>query len=392
MKYLMHMLLLAALLAGVACRTAPPEPGAERPEAVGEPEEPLPFPPEVMANAREVPQEEMQRVFDTVRAPYKHGVVIQPDEGELVDCPNVFRYEGRWYMVFASNRDNVGYETHLAVSDDLLHWERLGSILPFEDNQGWDKWQAAGGLALFDTEWGGSNTIERYDGRYWMTYIGGELQGYETDPLSAGIAYTDTPNEAKPWDRWEGNPFFTHDQPDARWFEAATVYKTHAIRDPDESLGYPFVMFYNGKEKGGNGHEAIGMAVSHDMRNWRRMGDTHLIYHTGESRWAITGDPQITRIGDLWVMFYFGAFWKPNAFDTFACSYDLVNWTTWDGPHLVEPSEPWDRQFAHKPWVVRHDGVVYHFYCAVGDNGRVIALATSEDLRAESRRATPRTP
>jgi predicted GH43/DUF377 family glycosyl hydrolase len=81
-------------------------------------------------------------------------------------------------------------------------------------------------------------------------------------------------------------------------------------------------------------------------------------------------------------MFYFGAFWKPNAFDTFACSYDLVNWTQWEGPHLVEPSVPWDQQFAHKPWVIKHDGVVYHYYCAVGENGRVIALATSEDLRS----------
>ena len=87
------------------------------------------------------------------------------------------------------------------------------------------------------------------------------------------------------------------------------------------------------------------------------------------------------RVGDLWVMFYFGAGWKPKAFDTFAVSRDLVNWTKWDGPHLVEPSEPWDETYAHKPWVLKHDGVVYHYYCAVGKEGRVIALATSKDLR-----------
>ena len=49
---------------------------------------------------------------------------------------------------------------------------------------------------------------------------------------------------------------------------------------------------------------------------------------------------------------------------------------------VIEPSEPWDKQFAHKPWVLKHDGVVYHFYCAVGTEGRAIALATSRDLRA----------
>ena len=99
---------------------------------------------------------------------------------------------------------------------------------------------------------------------------------------------------------------------------------------------------------------------------------------------GISGDPQITRIGDVWVMFYFGAFWKPKAFDTFACSHDLVHWTRWTGPHLVEPSEPWDQEYAHKPWVVKHDGIVYHFYNAVGNQGRVIALATSKDLRKPS--------
>ena len=63
-----------------------------------------------------------------------------------------------------------------------------------------------------------------------------------------------------------------------------------------------------------------------------------------------------------------------------------MNWTKWTGPHLIEPSEPWDATYAHKPWVIKHDGVVYHFYCAVGNEGRVIALATSRDLN-EGRQA-----
>jgi predicted GH43/DUF377 family glycosyl hydrolase len=98
---------------------------------------------------------------------------------------------------------------------------------------------------------------------------------------------------------------------------------------------------------------------------------------------GISGDPQVVRMGKVWVMFYFGAFWRPKAFDTFACSYDLVHWTRWDGPDLVAPSEPYDETYAHKPWLVKHEGIVYHFYCAVGDQGRVIALATSRDLRSK---------
>jgi len=129
------------------------------------------------------------------------------------------------------------------------------------------------------------------------------------------------------------------------------------------------------------------MAVSSDLRKWRRLGPGPLVDNQGESRLAISGNPQIVKIGDLWVMFYFGAGWKPNAFDTFAASHDLVTWTKWEGEHLVQPSEPYDKQFAHKPWVLKHDGVVYHFYCAVGEKGRVIALATSKDLRPASPRA-----
>jgi hypothetical protein len=42
---------------------------------------------------------------------------------------------------------------------------------------------------------------------------------------------------------------------------------------------------------------------------------------------------------------------------------------------------PHRQTFAHKPSVLKLDGVVYHFYCAVGDQGRVIALATSKPLK-----------
>lgn len=79
-------------------------------------------------------------------------------------------------------------------------------------------------------------------------------------------------------------------------------------------------------------------------------------------------------------MFYFGAFWESGAFDTFACSYDLVHWTKWQGEKLIKSSESYDKQYAHKPFILSHEGIVYHFYCAVGHQGRVIALATSKPL------------
>jgi len=333
-------------------------------------------------DSKAVPLERMKQVYDEVKTPFKYGVVIRGEANQLVDSPSVFRKDGQWYMVYVTITGSVGYETCLARSADLLKWEKLGKILSFRPD-GWDRWQRAGYLALCDTTWGGTSELQTFDGKYWMSYLGGALQGYETDPLAIGLAWTKTPTEAREWTSLAENPVLHRDQPDVRPFEKVTLYKSNIIWDKAKTLGSPFVMYYNGKIKGG--YEKIGMAVSDDMIHWKRYGKDSVVANGEDKQHGITGDPQIVKIGDLWVMFYFGAFWRPGAFDTFACSTDLVNWTKWTGPDLVQSSEPWDKTFAHKPWIVKHDGVVYHFYNAVGDQGRVIALATSKDLKNESK-------
>ena len=123
-------------------------------------------------------------------------------------------------------------------------------------------------------------------------------------------------------------------------------------------------------------YESIGMAVSDDMVNWKRYGNNPVITKYK----GICGDAQIVKFNDIYIMFYFGAFWKPGAFERFACSYDLVNWTEWNGEDLIAPSKDYDKKYAHKPWVIKWNGIVYHFYNAVSEHGRVIALATSKDL------------
>ena len=321
----------------------------------------------------------MQNVHEEVKTPFKYGVVLKgAGTNELVDCPSIFRYGERWYMVYVAMSNKVGYQTFLARSDDLLHWTQLGRILPFSGG-GWDAWQADGGIALADYRWDGTHELEKFNGKYWLSYIGGAKQGYETDPLSLGIASTREPAWAREWHRLRENPVLSPKQPDARSFETKTLYKSQIIHDATESLGWPFVMFYNAKYK--NGFEQIGMAVSRDMVNWNRYGTNSVVVNGEVKQRGISGDPQIVKIGDVWVMFYFGAGWQPKAFDTFACSYDLVHWTKWSGPNLVQPSESFDQTYAHKPWVLKYRGVVYHFYCAVGNEGRVIALATSVDLK-----------
>ncbi len=328
----------------------------------------------------DVPVNVMNEIYDKIKSPYKYGIILKGDDGKKIDCPAVFRRNDKWYMMYVC-MNNIGYETHLAESPDLLHWKKLGKILSFRGD-GWDKWQADGGPALVDYTWQGTYELQKFDDKYWLSYIGGAKQGYETDPLAIGIAWTTNPAEPLEWNRIPENPVLSPLQPDARDFERKILYKSNIIHDKSETLGYPFVMFYNAKTK--NGYERIGIAVSKDMIHWSRYGSEPVVANGEKEENGISGDPQIVKIAEVWVMFYFGAGWKTKAFDTFACSYDLVHWTKWRGPHLIEPSEPWDQTYAHKPWVVCFEGVVYHFYCAVGNQGRVIALAASKDLRTES--------
>lgn len=321
-----------------------------------------------------VSEEVMQSVFEEVKTPYKYGVVFtHPDSTKMIDSPTIFRENDLWYMTYIVF-DGQGYETWIAESADLLSWESKGRIMSFTKDT-WDANQKAGYVSLVNTEWGGDYSVENYQNKYWMTYLGGNITGYEAGTLKIGLAYTENLTTATEWSRSEMT-LFSPDDADVRWFENKTIYKSHVIRDSEEVSEYPFVMYYNAKGDTAN-YESIAMAVSEDMVNWKRFGEDPVI-----TRYAgICGDAQIAKIGDLYVMFYFGAFWKPGAFERFACSYDLVHWTDWQGEDLIAPSEPFDQKYAHKPWVIKWDGIVYHFYNAVGDQGRVIALATSEELK-----------
>ena len=335
-----------------------------------------------------IPGETMNLVYESVKTPYKYGLVVAPEnDSQKTDSPTVFRYKRKWYMTYIvfdgkNGKEGRGYETWLSVSEDLLHWKSLGKILSFSDSANWDCNQKAGYVALVDPVWDGRQSAVRYRDKYWMTYIGGGSRGYETPPISIGVAFTEGDiARVQEWTTLK-KPVLTSSDPDCSWWDNEVMYKSSVIRDRSMTLGHPFVMFYNAKgvkSDTARSAERIGIAVSDDMVTWKRYGKNPVLDH----HQGITGDAQIRKMGDIWVMFYFGAFWKnkPGAFNRFACSMDLVNWTDWTGPDLVAPSESYDNLYAHKSWVVRHKGVVYHFYCAVNkQDQRGIAVATSRDM------------
>lgn len=332
-----------------------------------------------------VSQDEMEPIYKKVQTPYKYGLVVAPqDKKHMIDCPTVFHHNGLWYMTYLVF-DGRGYETWIAQSDNLLEWETKGRILSFRNNA-WDKNQRGGFPALTDMKFGGSYELQTYDDKYWMTYMGGANFGYEAIPLQVGLAWTSKENIGKvaEWESLNVTVLSPLDE-NGQWFDNVCQYKSTVYWDKNKILGSQFVMFYNAagiNPKSELKAERVGIALSEDMKNWKRYPSNPVFTH--EVANMITGDAHIQKIDNLYVMFYFSAH-NPSraykAYNTFACSYDLIHWNEWKGEDLVFPTEEYDNLYAHKSYVVKHNDVVYHFYCAVNkQRQRGIAVATSKPM------------
>ena len=309
-----------------------------------------------------------------------HGPIIEFDD-LYTDCPSVFRYNDKWYMYFIAISKDVrisGYETHLATSPDLLNWTYVGPILTRDETRIWDSKQIAGYASLYNPNIGSGCKLENYDNKYWITYLAGASDGYEPDPLLMGISSTTSPIDKSSFTRLD-NPILTPNDSDVRFYETKTLYKSTVIRDEDNLTNHKFVMFYNAK--GYDNCERIYSAVSNDMIHWERYGDCPVIDNsTGNPDCRITADPMILRDSDgLYIMNFMEYSKSKSAFDTFACSYDLINWSIWRGEPTISPDKNNKNQdlFAHKPWIITWEGHTYHFYCAcTSDKRRYISLAT----------------
>lgn len=330
-------------------------------------------------NLAPISESEMKEIYEKIKTPFKHGAVIKW-ENDHTDSPTVFQMDGMFYMYFiAISKDHSisGYETHLARSSDLLHWEYCGVIFRRNDLNHWDSKQCAGYAAFKDIRLDGTNELAKINGKYYLSYLAGNSDGYEPDPLYMGLAESDNPIATDSFARFP-KPILRPDDIDVRPFETKTLYKSCLFEDLLEVTGYPYVNIYNAKAQ--NSTERIFLAVSRDGSRWERYGHTHVLDMTElDPNTIITGDPQIVCIGDIYVMLFFHFTNGKGAYNTFAASRDLVHWNVWKGDPLIAPTEPWENVHAHKTWFVRHGGINYHFYCAVNTEGeRFIAVATSQ--------------
>lgn len=327
-----------------------------------------------------VTKEEMLRIYQAIQTPHKLGPVMKWND-DFTDSPTVFRQGDSFWMYFiAVSKDyNIsGYETHLAKSEDLVHWEYVGPIFRRNDKNRWDSKQCAGYAAFPDITFGGTNMLQKVNGSYYISYLAGNSDGYEPDPLYMGLAKSSDPTDPNGFQRFP-EPILRPDDSDVRCYETKTLYKSFMFYDEAGVTGHPYVNAYNAKDD--SGRERIFLAVSDDAEHWQRYGDRPVVdLITGTETGIICGDPQIIKIDDIYVMLFFRLEAEKPAYNTFACSRNLVDWTIWDGEPLIKSEYPWENVHAHKSWFLRHNGCNYHYYCAVNSQKeRFIALAVSEN-------------
>lgn len=328
--------------------------------------------------------------IDHLITPYKLGKPVLTGSGtegaydaNAVDCSNVFQHNGRFYMTHIGF-DGTGYQTGLAVSDDLIHWEKLGVILGRNSHKDWDKVGMAATTILMDRDLYGGNKIRKWNGKYWMLYHSYPDTGYEAGSAEIGLCWSEDENLLE-WHCCDEPVFSWRDGAD---WEHGGLYKADLVQHDGR-----FYMFYNAKDKDENGWlEQTGMAVSDDLIHWERPFDHPILPVTSQAWDSIfASDPQVFYDSkeQQWVMFYYGL-GNLSACDGVAVSPDLYHWTKFPAPILtIGGRGSIDSTYAHKPYCIWHDGMLYHYYCACrpwqegdparnGSEFRCISVARSE--------------
>lgn len=279
-----------------------------------------------------------------------------------VDCPFVFYHQDRWHMLYVGF-DGVGYQTALATSDDLLHWQLKGQILTRKsiNSNRWDSAGIAGTWILkVSNQINDLPSIKKVDGKYWLVYHAYPLIGYEVGAAEIGLAWTED-DDLLDWHCLD-QPVYSWRDGDA--WESGGLYKVCLLYEDNQ-----YHIFYNAKNVTyGAWIEQTGHAVSDNLLQWVRVPNNPVLsVDQNPLGWSskFRSDPAVFRDGDCWLMFFFG-FDGLHAQEGIAWSRDGRKWSINPKP-IIRYGTPGeiDEIHAHKPSVVRWNGILYHFYNAV---------------------------
>lgn len=295
--------------------------------------------------------------------------------------------------------DGIGYQTGLATSQDLIHWTRTALVAPRDSASKYTRYNLALSSILRDKNLRSRGDAIKVNGKYLGAWNAYPSAGYEEGAAVIGLATSDN---LLHWQLTE--PILTP-QAGAPW-EHDGLYRPDLMLDRGT-----YYLYYNAKtdplpkSEGGGWREQTGVATSKDLKTWTRWPENPILKNgpRGASTYPpdtpvpagtpstdardshFASNPFVVQNGCDFAMFYFGfGYQRPGrACEMLALGADPF--TFLKVPEiLIDTGAPGsiDETFAHKPSVITHEGILYHFYCAVSgkypSERRGIAVARSK--------------
>ena len=299
------------------------------------------------------------------RTPFEYGKLVLSASDEAgafdsksVDDPFVFRHEGAFYMLYIGF-DGTGYQTGLAKSADLVHWERVALVARRDPNSKYTRYNIALSSLVREDQLTSPGKLKKVRGRFLGAWNAYPNAGYEEGAAVIGLAWSDDLLH------WELTEPILFPQDGAPW-EHGGLYRPNLI----EHNG-TFYLYYNAKtdpvpKRGW--YEQSGVATSRDLKTWSRYAGNPILRNGGpdsmDARFA--SNPFVVQHKNLWGMYYYGLDRHGVARELLALAIDPFHFTKVDEAMIdVGPPGSVDETYAHKPCVICHDGALYHFYCAV---------------------------
>lgn len=300
------------------------------------------------------------------------------EEVNVTDVPTVFQMKrsDKWYMTFIGF-DGQGYQSFIAESEDLVHWEKMRLAMGYGPEGSFDYGGVVLGAYLYeDYDIKSPRILKKKNGKYYSLYGAYPRQGgYELRPGYEGIAFSE---DGFSWERAKDEPILSVHQDDCGEWEKDCIYQPWLIEN--EGKYYNFYNAANGSV------EQLGMASSSDLFEWKRNENNPVIPIGAEDSYneKFSSDAKIFWDKDHWVSFFFGV-GKGGAHIMTAFSRDLIHWTVDPEPIYKSGGNPSgiDSKYAHKVSLVWNpkNETYYMFYCAVDkDDNRGIGLITSKPI------------